>query len=448
MNDSSRVQEPGSLGQRAIKTWGGAVFREGSIAEPSTLLQWRRFLYYRTTKLSLMLQQADQLNNIHHLNMEDQSIEDEDVYLLSIWLAYNRWHAQCANISTQMYSNLTTLNLQQCTLSHVQCEYILRAVAGSKTLTSLNMSGNNIGGFADEDDYFVPYIQSGKELANLVGKNKSLTWLSCRYCHMGMLTLCEIAKAMKHNESITYLNLGSNSWWWDERTDELLSDHSFDSTGIFDFAENLCKHNHTLLYTEILSTEFQPLQLNGKHLELVASGEDIDKSLSFRDKRLGRIDLIFIIECIKYNKYCTNLNFSGCTIEKQAAESVASYLEKDGCLLEIIDLSHIQTREKDALRLAKAALKSPRLKLFASVPLQRVKANEITNLMLNGAGIGPHGCIVLCDLLSRPGQTSLTRLYLAKNNIFTFGVKGFEVSFYREYYFSFGHSPNRIFYFH
>ena len=132
MYDSSLVETSDCVETLDVKAWGIEVLRKGVVSKPSTLLQWRRFLYYRTTRLSVILQQADKFNDIYNLNMDDEIIEDDDVYLLSVWLAYNRWHAPCDNIFSQTYSRLLTLSLNQCTLSHIQCEFLHQNVLRSK----------------------------------------------------------------------------------------------------------------------------------------------------------------------------------------------------------------------------------------------------------------------------------------------------------------------------
>ena len=59
--------------------------------------------------------------------------------------------------------------------------------------------------------------------------------------------------------------------------------------------------------------------------------------------------------------------------------------------------------------------------------MNKIMANSITNLMLKGVGIGTHGALVLCDLLSRENGSlnSLKALYLSSNFIYTYGAKAF-----------------------
>ena len=402
---------------------------EGLIME-SNILEWRKKLYTRSTPLANVLILADTDNSVTDINVENMSLEREDCDLLAQWLEYNRWRTDFNRLQVSVWSNLASLSLKNCVLGHGECEIVLNAIAKTKTLRILDVSGNCLGGYADEDDYFVPTLRTGKALAKVIEANKNLTWLSAKYCHLGMRTMRSISSALEKNCTLTYLNVGSNTWWWDENTDELLSDQMFDSSGIKSLAAALCTFNQTLVYLELLSTGLYPLLVNGKGNGMGLTQEQSEGyTLSFRDHRLGRIDIIFIVECIKKNSRCKVVSFSGCVVEKQAAESLANMLEKNQ-IIESLDLTRVRSRHKDAMILARAALKSPGLKMFADIPMEKIRNNIIQSLMLNGVGIGPHGCIVLTQLLCAE-QTSLTHLYLAKNEIGTFGAKAFEIAFSR-----------------
>ena len=155
--------------------------------------------------------------------------------------------------------------------------------------------------------------------------------------------------------------------------------------------------------------------------------------ITFRDTRVGRPDVIFVVECIKFNPLCKVLSFSGCKIVKNRLHRFASYLILIGVLKTLFD-SHRNQVERFTNYSGKCHKKyrhDRTLKIFSDIPIHKFTSNNITNLMLKGAGIGAHGAIVLCNLLSRENGAlnSLRSMYLSRNNIHTFGAKAFKEVF-------------------
>ena len=199
------------------------------------------------------------------LDLSDEAIGLTDVHLLALYMGHGRWSDQrVTGINLTRWSNVTYLSLENQDIPPDEVGRLLDSLAHNQTLTALNLNGvNGMGGYADEDDYFIPALANGKKLAKVIEKHKKLVYLTCKYCHMGMRALTAIGKALEKNTTLTALNLGNNTWWWDEHTDELLSDQNFNATGIKDLAKGLCLHNSTLVYIEILSLRAQHLLLSG-----------------------------------------------------------------------------------------------------------------------------------------------------------------------------------------
>ena len=483
---------PSSTDEKQFVKWAKNIIQQSHFSKQSTILNWRRILYSLplNSKFGTILQNIDTNNDQYMIDLGDGEIGLSEIYLLALFIGHGRWtDPRISGITLSCWSRVIILSLENIDIPPNETGDLIDSLAENQTLTSLNLNGvNGLGGYADEDDYFIPVVKNGRKLAHLIEKNKKLIYLSSKYCHMGMLALNSIAKALETNKSLTSLNLGNNTWWWDERTDELLSDQNFDPSGIRNIAKSLCLHNTTLVQIEILSLPLQHLFLCGsgyalkvydieeddvanenietkeqrevqEHQEVdrneVTGEEEISKKeedenkindpltstpiidskrltfgvdISYRDMRVGRPDVIFAVECIKFNQQCKSLSFSGCKIEKDSIISLCELIHiHDG--IEKLDLTRIETRLKDSQSLANSVIENintkATLKIFSDIPIHRIKSNEITNLMLKGAGIGTHGALVLCNLLSRSGLNSLKSLYLSSNNINTFGAKAF-----------------------
>ncbi len=114
----------------------------------------------------------------------------------------------------------------------------------------------------------------------------------------------------------------------------------------------------------------------------------------------------------------THLTVNNNKIGNKGAKAIASSVLASG------SLTHLDTRNNNifgeaAEQLAKAVLESKSMLTFGEVPMQQLRANELTELNLRFTALGPTEAHVLSSLVAASG--SLTRLELSNNKI---GVEG------------------------
>ena len=87
-------------------------------------------------------------------------------------------------------------------------------VGTTPSLTALDVSANQIGGYSDDDDFFIPVMSPGDALSTMLKDNKSITSLKASYCNMGMHAVDGLAKALagdgtENNRTLTLLDVSA-----------------------------------------------------------------------------------------------------------------------------------------------------------------------------------------------------------------------------------------------
>ena len=268
-------------------------------------------------------------------------------------------------------SVVRSISLSGSNLSHLIMELFFKGLqSGTPSLTSLDCSANQVGGYSNEDDFFIPVLSPGKELTSFIQTNKSLIHLRASYCNMGMNAINELALVLqKENRTLTNLDISANSLWWDEiHVDELDSDRCFNTTAMLSLA-NMMQDNYTLLNVLVSASKFQPHRICGRQLftSSIDQMNDIEddrdnlKRISFgiggnMGQRASRSDLVIIMECLKKNSHVTSLSLSGLRIDHEAAEGLENLLLDLPINLKEINLTKIQTPMKTSELLANIVL--------------------------------------------------------------------------------------------
>ena len=340
MNGSSSFSPPPSPSSSIIRWAKNAINPpkdNTTKTSASLLMDWRRHLYgkqFDQSSLILQLRQSDENNNIYDFTAIDCFDELKDgqiMSLLSYWMHYGR----SENVhGGSTWLNVRSINISGCNLSHKICELFLTGLhSTTPNLTALNMSANQIGGYSDEDDFFIPVLSPGKALVSLLKDNKSITDLRTSYCNMGMNTIQSLTNILTyHNRSVIKLDISANSLWWDEiNVDELDSDRCFDTKAIYQIAD-MMKINYIITDVKVSAAEFKPWQLCGRKLYTPSSNHDgVEMKEDKRDNlnrisfgkggnmgsRASRSDLVIVMRCIQHNNYITSLSLSGLRIDHE-----------------------------------------------------------------------------------------------------------------------------------
>jgi Ran GTPase-activating protein (RanGAP) involved in mRNA processing and transport len=116
-----------------------------------------------------------------------------------------------------------------------------------------------------------------------------------------------------------------------------------------------------------------------------------------------------ICEAIQSNKgtKLVSLNMAGNNIGQVGAKSVAAMVAVTGALTEV-DVTHNNIAGEGAAQLAAAVLGNLKIETFNEIPLKEMRANSLTELDLNGKGIGVEGGMVMAGLI--PVMGALTQV--------------------------------------
>ena len=395
----------------------------------ASLLEWRRRLYSRpsnASQLVKLLRKSDEDNSVKDIAIPDTSDElvgGEDLPLLSFWLAYGRFHHELRGFSSSVWLAVRSVNIQGCNLPHDQCELLFISMRKSTpSLTDVDCSSNQVGGYADENDFFIPVLTSGAALAKLLEVNTSITSLKARYCGMGMRTVRAIAEALAdRNRTLISMDIGANSLWWDEvEVDELQSDQCF-SRDALDEVIRALRANYVLTKLVVSAAVLKPDHLCGRPLNsLPGRLRENPARINFASSRASRSDVIIITECVRRNPLARHFSLANTRIDREAAEAICDLMTDVTHKLIDIDLSGITCPFKVSRRLAAAALQHDNLKIFCSIPMKSIRDGTSSNLMLKGAHVGLHGAIVLASLLAT--NESVATLYVSENDFGTDGL--------------------------
>ena len=141
-------------------------------------------------------------------------------------------------------------------------------------------------------------------------------------------------------------------------------------------------------------------------------------TLDLRSNTIGVEGAKAIAAAVAASGSLTHLDLCGNKIGVEGAKALAAAVAASG------SLTHLDTRNNNifgqaAEQLAKAVLESKSMLTFGEVPMQQLRANELTGLNLNDKSLGPTEVHVLSSLVAASG--SLTYLGLEDNQI---GVEG------------------------
>ena len=370
-------------------SWVSAALRPdpllNSSSAPSSaphVMDWRRRLYSKEhdeSHVADLLRRSDRDNSIFDIDADDSADELHDgqvVALLSFWM----FHARSQNLhGGSTWLSIRSIDISGCNLEHNIMEIFFQGMIGTTpSLTSLDVSANQIGGYSDDDDFFIPILSPGAALASLLKDNNSITSLKASYCNMGMHAIHGLANALTNsNRSLTVLDVSANSLWWDEiNVDELDSDRCFGTDAMYSIA-TMMEENHVLQNVKVSAAEFKPHRLLGRELFnniRPANGSDSEKKEKEKEKdrdnlerisfgiggnmgaRASRSDLIIVMECLKSNPCVTSLSLSGLRVDHEAAESVARLIQQLPPKLVLFDLTKVQTPMKTSRVLADAVM--------------------------------------------------------------------------------------------
>lgn len=339
----------------------------------SLLMDWRRHLFQSTfdkSPLAQQLRQSDENNSVRDVVCADCCDELKDgtvMALLSFWM----YHARSENVlGGSTWLHIRSININGCNLEHTICELFFKGLSQTTpSLTDLNVSANQIGGYSDEDDFFIPVLSPGNALIALMKTNESITSLKASYCNMGMNTITGLSNALAyHNRTLNYLDVSANSMWWDEiNVDELDSDRCFDRTAMYEIAAMMLR-NHCLTHVKVSAVEFKPWRLCGrclftpsateieevgdvvvpdtldeerKHVDTTTTTKKARKKkkpaaikedkrdnlqkISFgkggnMGKRASRSDLVITMECLLVNTSITSLTVNGLRLDHEGKQ--------------------------------------------------------------------------------------------------------------------------------
>lgn len=378
-------------------------------------------------QLAALLRSSDQHDEIEDMLAVDSAEELMDgveMRLLARWLEHGRWECPVPGMASSRWSRIRYIDVSGSNLSHDLCGCLFDAIAQTPSphIMELNVSSNRVGGYADEDDFFIPVPTAGVALANMLSKNRSLTTLHARYIQIGMHTASAIARAIeKDNRSLTYLDVSQNSIWFDEvNVDELESDRHFSREAVDCFSRAIYA-NEVLTRILISSTDFQTDELTGRNL---AGTVEDPTFLNYSDRRASRCDILLIVNSMRRETPVRRLDLSNKVVDAICGDALVSLMEDPGeSQLERINLSSIQCSVTTSLKLAEAALGNPQLKFFTQIPIHKLRLNMAQSIMLKNSGIGVHGAITLARCLAT--NTSVVNLYLSECNIGTEGAAAF-----------------------
>jgi len=350
--------------------WAKAALAPTVHNRVSLLMDWRRHLYqedWDKSQVALSLRQSDESNTVLDINAIDCSDELADgqiMALLSFWM----FHGRSQNIhGGSTWLSIRSISLSGSNLSHTIMELFFQGLHGSTSLTNLDVSANQIGGYSNEDDFFIPVLSPGQALQSLIKDNRSLISLRASYCNLGMNSIHGLATTLNTcNRNLTALDISANSLWWDEvHVDELDSDRCFNTTAMMEIA-NMMQKNHVLQNVVVSAAKFKPHRLCGRKVYTPSSSEIEDERdnlsrISFgiggnMGARASRSDLVIAMECLKSNHSITALSLSGLRVDHEAAESVASLIEHLPVKLTEINLTKVQTSMKTSEMLAEVVL--------------------------------------------------------------------------------------------
>jgi hypothetical protein len=116
---------------------------------------------------------------------------------------------------------------------------------------------------------------------------------------------------------------------------------------------------------------------------------------------------------------CHELNLRGQNLQTSGSKALAKVLKVNGGLTSV-DVRQNNIAGDGAVQLAAAVLGNLKIEMFNEVPIKDVRADSLTELKLNGKGVGVAGGMVVAGLM--PVMGALTALDLSFNDLNDEGV--------------------------
>ena len=110
---------------------------------------------------------------------------------------------------------------------------------------------------------------------------------------------------------------------------------------------------------------------------------------------------------------CKNLGVASAVV-------IASLISVNGALTRV-DVRQNNIAGDGAVQLAAAVLGNLKIDVFNEIPIKEMRANSLTELDLNGKGVGVEGGMVVVGLI--PVMGGLTKMSLAENKLGEEGIK-------------------------
>ena len=304
----------------------------------------------RTFGACLEVQEAD----LDEARIEGEGLDDDAAAVLAAVVESN--------------STLTSLNLSANNMGPAGAESLATALKTNTTLTNLNLRWNNIGPAGAES------------LATALKTNTALTNLGLHGNNIGPAGAESLATVLKTNTTLTNLDLWANN---------------IGPAGAESLATAL-KTNTTLTNLDLWDNNIGPA--GAESLATALKTNTTLTNLTLRWNNIGPAGAESLATALKTNTTLTNLDLWVNNIDPAGAESLATAL-KTNTTLTHLDLWDNNIGPAGAESLATA-----------------LKTNTaLTNLGLHGNNIGPAGAESLATALKT--NTTLTNLDLQDNNI-------------------------------
>jgi Ran GTPase-activating protein (RanGAP) involved in mRNA processing and transport len=264
-------------------------------------------------------------------------------------------------------------------LSSEDFQKVIDALKKNTTITTLYLSGNNIGD------------KGAEKLAKALEKNTTITKLSLRSNNIGKAGAEVLAQALKENKTLTELDLG-----WNNIGDE----------GAEKLAEAL-KNNETLTTLDLSVNNIG--EVGAKALAEALKENKTLTELDLSWNKIGDDGAKAIAEALKENETITTLYLSVNNIGKDGAEKLAEAL-KENKTITTLYLSSNNIREAGAKKLAEA------LKENKTLTELNLSDNKITISQIIALG---EVCANRKDNQSNLIATNIEFGNYKKNNLFT-----------------------------
>ena len=258
-------------------------------------------------------------NHLCALIVQDASVDAAELLLLCMCMQRGRLEIPALHASIDF--PLMALDFRGCNMSFDRIELLISAIHHgaqiSRIWTFQQTRWEDTATRMITFTIAMPLCLPWKEY---LSNTTALTTLNLCYCGLGMHSTIYLADAMRTNNSLTRVDLSSNSLWWDEKeVDEIDSDQHFDTKAHLAIAKMLIDKSGggNLSFMKIGATVLEPAELF------------LAEKIDFKGKRISRTDTIVIAACLAENTALTRLSFAGCSIRRRAQRRSAECSPKE-----------------------------------------------------------------------------------------------------------------------